>query len=394
MNRRWLGRLALVVLLALALALPALAQRGRRFGFGFMPASAAPIKYDGRFTIVRLWYQGYPGMVVRLSGHGAEPDAILKEITSIPAHPDGSNIFRMDDPELLKFPIAYLSEPGYWYPSDSEAAGLRTYHRQGRIPDRRRLPLRGRVGACSKRRCARCCPTGASSGSTDRTRCSTASSRSSRSRCPYPGRLGERGLMGEFYGIHEGNDPAKRLMVVINYNMDIGDYMEHSGQGLYAVDPTNEAYQVRRQLLHLRPDALTVAVMIRDELRVISARVQALSKRARTCWRVGCLPCATRLCHRPKSDQPFSRNRSRSLRSSRFRLGGAPGREQERAEDLPRRLVPHGRLVVGDPRLELRRFAEQPDGFVMPARRDSSSPWTTRLAILRLVSSGRSLSVV
>jgi len=60
---------------------------------------------------------------------------------------------------------------------------------------------------------------------------------------PYPGRLGESGLTGEFYGIHEGNDPANRLMVVINYNMDIGDYMEHSGQGLYAVDPTNEAYK-------------------------------------------------------------------------------------------------------------------------------------------------------
>jgi hypothetical protein len=49
--------------------------------------------------------------------------------------------------------------------------------------------------------------------------------------------------MGEFYGIHEGNDPSKRLMVVINYNMDIGDYMEHSGQGYFSVDPTNEAFK-------------------------------------------------------------------------------------------------------------------------------------------------------
>ena len=49
--------------------------------------------------------------------------------------------------------------------------------------------------------------------------------------------------MGEFYGIHEGNDPANRLMVVINYNMDIGDYMEHSGRGWYAAAPTNEAFK-------------------------------------------------------------------------------------------------------------------------------------------------------
>ena len=32
-------------------------------------------------------------------------------------------------------------------------------------------------------------------------------------------------------------------MVVINYNMDIGDYMEHSGTGFYLVDPTNEAFK-------------------------------------------------------------------------------------------------------------------------------------------------------
>jgi hypothetical protein len=60
---------------------------------------------------------------------------------------------------------------------------------------------------------------------------------------PYPGRLGEMGLYGEFYGIHEGNDPARRLMVVINYNMDIGDYMEWSATGTYAMAPTNEAYK-------------------------------------------------------------------------------------------------------------------------------------------------------
>jgi hypothetical protein len=61
---------------------------------------------------------------------------------------------------------------------------------------------------------------------------------------PYPGRLGEMGLMGEFYGIHDTVDPANRLMVVINYNMDIGDYMEYEAGGMYAIAPTNEAYKL------------------------------------------------------------------------------------------------------------------------------------------------------
>jgi hypothetical protein len=61
---------------------------------------------------------------------------------------------------------------------------------------------------------------------------------------PYPGMLGQRGLYGEFYGIHQDNDPAKPLQVVINYNMDIGDYMEYSGSGFYLVDPSNEAFKL------------------------------------------------------------------------------------------------------------------------------------------------------
>ncbi len=36
----------------------------------------------------------------------------LRELTAIPARQDGSQILRMDDPELLNYPLAYLSEPG------------------------------------------------------------------------------------------------------------------------------------------------------------------------------------------------------------------------------------------------------------------------------------------
>lgn len=32
-------------------------------------------------------------------------------------------------------------------------------------------------------------------------------------------------------------------MVVINYNMDIGDYIEWSGEDIYARASTNEAYK-------------------------------------------------------------------------------------------------------------------------------------------------------
>ena len=52
------------------------------------------------------------------------------------------------------------------------------------------------------------------------------------------------GLKAEFLGIHEDNDPRKRLVVIINYNNDIGDYMEHSDQGWWPVNISNDAYKL------------------------------------------------------------------------------------------------------------------------------------------------------
>src|SRR5205085_2043284 len=43
----------------------------------------------------------------------------------------GGNIFALDDPELLKYPIAYFSEPGGWSPNDKEVAGFRNYFLKG-----------------------------------------------------------------------------------------------------------------------------------------------------------------------------------------------------------------------------------------------------------------------
>lgn len=52
-----------------------------------------------------------------------------------------------------------------------------------------------------------------------------------------------RSARAEYYGVYESNDPGRRLMVVVNYNNDIGDYMEWSGQEWYAVNLSNDAYR-------------------------------------------------------------------------------------------------------------------------------------------------------
>ena len=236
-------RLAIVTGLALVLALPALAQRGgRRFGFGSIPPSASAVPYDGRFVIVRLWYAHYGGWSYDYPDMEQNLALILDDMTAVRMHPDGHAVFRMDDPELLNFPIAYLSEPGYWFPSDSEADGLRTYLAKGGflIVDDFHFEREWRVFEAAMHKVL-------PEARIERLDVSHPVFNTffaiESLEVPYPGRLGQSGLMGEFYGIYEGNDPAGRLMVVINYNMDIGDYMEHSGRGFYAVDPTNEAFK-------------------------------------------------------------------------------------------------------------------------------------------------------
>jgi hypothetical protein len=200
------------------------------------------VSYDGRFTFARIrytvygrsgWEFDYPTMERNLM-------TMIDEVTALHPHVRGSNIFGFDEAELLRYPVAYLSEPGYWIPSEREAEGLRTYLAKGGflIVDDfmrnewynfERQILKALPGA-QIRRLEISHPifdTFFRIESLDMS---------------YPH---DRYLKAEFFGIFEDNDPAKRLLVVINYNNDIGDYMEWSGTaGWWPVNITNEAYKL------------------------------------------------------------------------------------------------------------------------------------------------------
>ena len=57
-------------------------------------------------------------------------------------------------------------------------------------------------------------------------------------------RPGTYGPPVQFLGIFEENDPDKRLMVVANWNNDIGDAWQWSGTGFLPIDLSNEAYKL------------------------------------------------------------------------------------------------------------------------------------------------------
>jgi hypothetical protein len=47
-----------------------------------------------------------------------------------------------------------------------------------------------------------------------------------------------------FRGVFEGNDPGRRMQMMIDYNTDVSQFWEWSGTGLRPVDDTNQAYKL------------------------------------------------------------------------------------------------------------------------------------------------------
>lgn len=229
------------VVLIVAVSVAAAAQRRGSFGgrrFAGYPNAA----YDGRFTFVRVQYARYGGWAADYPTMERNLMRIMHEITELRPWTEASNVYSFDDPELLKHPVAYLSEPGYWFPSDSEVAGLRHYLAKGGflIVDDFHFPEEWNVFETAMRRVL-------PSASIEPLELAHPVFHTffeiDSLQVPYPGRLGERGLMGEFYGIHEQNDRTRPLSVVINYNVDLGDYVEWSAEDLYNPQSTNEAYK-------------------------------------------------------------------------------------------------------------------------------------------------------
>jgi hypothetical protein len=231
--RRW--RFALMALVAIAAAAPFAWSQRRQYIEPNVP-------YDGKFTFVRLrytqgyrmaWINDYPAMERNFM-------TILKDLASVRLHDKGSNVHTLDDPQLGQYPVAHLTEPGYWYPTDEEALALRKWIQKGGflwvddfyfdrqyqvfeaaikkvLPDARieRLDVSHPIF-------------------------NTFFTIKTLDGMTHPA---TREAKAVYLGIYENNDPSQRLQVVVSYNNDIGDYMEWSGGGWYPVNLSNDAYK-------------------------------------------------------------------------------------------------------------------------------------------------------
>ena len=216
--------------------------------------------YDGRFTFVRLRYGPDYGvhvaaaaLVARLPVGEQHFMKILNELTlPEPAHRGDQH------PGARRSGAVQVSDrlharAGLLGADRRGSGGVPRVPAEGRVRHRRRLPETAATGATSRRRCRASCPRRASSTSTRRTRSSTRSSRSTTLDMSRSPTTAGRPI---FRGMFEDNDPAKRLMVI--------DQLQHRHLGVLGVSDTGlqagrrieRGVQARRQLHHVRDDAL------------------------------------------------------------------------------------------------------------------------------------------
>jgi hypothetical protein len=210
------------------------------------------IRYDGRFTFARLsyvtgpggyYYRGLPAWAHGYNTAEVNLMKIMREVTALRPHVIESNVVALDDPLLMKYPVAYMTEAGFWTMTDHEAEGFRKYLLKGGfvIFDDFRDDFRSAGWSNFTMQMQRVLPE-ARILDLDPTHPIFHSFFDIDSFDQLP-QFYDRGRP-IFRAIFEGNDPKKRLMVMINFNTDVSNYWEFSATGFVPVEESNEGYKL------------------------------------------------------------------------------------------------------------------------------------------------------
>ena len=252
MNGALVRRAALVGLLLCVAATVAFAQRfgGRSRRPQLDVQVQGNTQYDGRFTFVRLRYNAGIGRFGNWLGNGGIPWShdypegevhfakILEDISFLRCRDDGSNIIALSDPELFKYPVAYMADPGFWAVTPEEATAFRAYLLKGGfvIFD----DFRGWDWDNLQQQMRTVLPEAQwiqLDGSSKVFHSFFEIDNPETLAPPYGGQP------ASYWGLFEHNDPNKRLMAIANVNNDISEYWEVSDQGVFIVDLSNDAYK-------------------------------------------------------------------------------------------------------------------------------------------------------
>ena len=237
-------RTAAIVLLALTAGATALAQRGGGLGgyyggprSGYMPN----VRYDGRFVFVRMSYPSNGGRRDPFWSHdypvGEENFLkIMTAVSNLRPHVEASSVMAFDDPEMFKFPVIYLCEPGFWWLSDAQVIALRNYLTKGGFLIVDDFPIEAWPNFDLQM--SRVFPE-AQWHDLDLAHPMFHTFFEIET-LQFPTYRG----MPIFRALYQDNDPTKRMQVIANFQNDLSEYWEHSDEGYAPVDVTNEAYKI------------------------------------------------------------------------------------------------------------------------------------------------------
>ena len=177
------------------------------------------------------WSHDYPRADLHLS-------RLLSELTTIDTRTETTLVLTLDDPELFRHPIIYISEPGFWGMSETEAQNFGRYIQKGgflifddfeqeqwhnfEAQMRRVLPSVQFVELDVSH--------------------PIFQSFYGMETIDFPHPLVD--VMPTYYGIYDTNDPDARMIGIVNYNNDVAEYWEWSDTGWLPIDITNEAYKL------------------------------------------------------------------------------------------------------------------------------------------------------
>ncbi len=208
------------------------------------------IPYDGTVTFVRLrwnaegaassrgmnfWMHEFPRAEQNLM-------TVIDDFTFIDAKTTGSLILTLDDPELFKYPVALMQEPGFWVLSDNEATSLRSYLLKGGFLIFN--DFEGNQWNHFESQMRRVLPNGRWRQLDETHPVFDVFFRISEIDIPHPPYHHLRGRVPEYFGLFEDNDPTKRLMSIANYNTNVAEYWQLGGLGFFPLEPMSIGFEL------------------------------------------------------------------------------------------------------------------------------------------------------
>lgn len=206
------------------------------------------VPYNGSYTFTRVrygsgrmrsfgrgwsnaWNHDYPAADRNMQ-------VILEAFTSMFPNTSGSNVLDLENPEIFKHPILYMSEPGFWTITAEGAENLRPYLLKGGmlIFDDFEAEQWHNMAA----QVARALPEAYWVEIDGSHPVFQSVFIVEDIYVPHP----LVAVTPRYMAIFEENDPNGRVMVLANHNSDLAEYWEYSAQGYFPVDPTNDAYRV------------------------------------------------------------------------------------------------------------------------------------------------------